>query len=224
MLIAKKLEGSMKGILTLICACLCLTQGMDAAYSFTISPRTNFFSTTYDIFSEDDYCNSIENHYFQFRTVYSLFNEEGALATGTARLLSMGTFLGSMREIDVHDAHGNYLGSIEGHWTTEVAGKFSFTDEYQFLYATAYVDLSRDRVIIVDAYDEELPIASFKRYLSRSGGAPYWKVKVVDEAVIDYRIVEIFAAFITDYCASSVATPVEEIEEEILIEIVEERF
>lgn len=170
-----------------------------AEYEFIIQPRSYWFSTYYDIYSGDRWITTIEKEWLQLRTVWSLCDEKGEYANGTARLLSPGIFLNSMREIDVVDYYKNNVGYIQGNFFTSAAGKFVFYDKFQHPYAIAYLDQTGASVNIVDYNNERSHIAIFRRtYVP--GGDYHWTVKVVNEKAIDPQTLYVFAGFITDAC------------------------
>ena len=168
-----------------------------AEYSYIIQPRSYFLETHYDLYSGDTYLNAVEQHSLQLHRIYSLCTEQGEIASGTARLLSLGALFHSMKEIDVVDNRGYNVGFIQGHWWTTASGKFALYDDSRYHVATAFVDRSGSSVSIVDGQNNRSPIAIFRRsYVP--GGDYYWEIKVVKEGVIDPRMLYVFSAFITD--------------------------
>jgi hypothetical protein len=165
--------------------------------SFKIQPHSYLFSSNYDIFSGDAYQNTIENQYLQLQTIYSLYDAHRPVASGCARLFSMGVLSNCMRESDVTDDYGAYIGMIEGKWWTTSAGKYLIYDKKQRHVATAYVDRAKAGVSIVDARNERIPFALMRRSYVPNGDY-FWEVKVIHEDAIDLRILKIFSAFITD--------------------------
>ena len=183
----------------LCCSILFLSLGTTAfaEYSYIIQPRSYLTSTHYDLYSGSSYLNTVEQNSLQLRRVYSLCNEKGELATGTARLLSVGALFNSMKEIDVVNERGRHVGFIQGRWWTTASGKYAFYDDSNYHIATAYVDRSGSSVSIVDSKNERSPIAIFRRSFV-PGGDYYWDIKVLKDEAIDPRMLYIFSAFITD--------------------------
>lgn len=173
-----------------------VSQGF-ASYIYTIQPRTYMFETHYDLYNDDEYFSSIEYYALSLRRIYNLCDSRGPVARGTARLLSMGALFNSMKEIDVTDEFERTVGFIQGHFWTSALGKFAFFNASGRHFATAYVDWSGSSVSVVDALNERIPIAVFRRSYVPHGDY-YWQVKVVNEAAIDARMLQIFSAFITD--------------------------
>lgn len=171
---------------------LALFSSAFAEYEFDIQPNRYWFSSHYDIYSGGKYLSSVENDWMQLHTVWSVCDEKGEYATGTARLLSLGAVSNAMREIDIVDYHQKQLGYIQGHWWTSAAGKFVFYDQYEHPYAIAYVDQSKASVKIVDFVNQRLPIAVFTRW------EDVWNIKVHNEEVIDPRVLYVFSAFVSD--------------------------
>ncbi len=93
-----------------------------AGYEFMVQPRSYWFETDYDIYNGDEYITTVEKNWLQLRTVWSLCDEKGEYGNGTARLLSPGVLLNSMREIDIVDYHKKQIGYIKGEFWTSAAG------------------------------------------------------------------------------------------------------
>ena len=170
-----------------------------ADYEYIIQPRSYWFATHYDIYSGDEYITTVEKDWFHLNTIWSLCNEKGEYANGTARLLSLGSLLNCKREIDVYDYHKNHFGYIQGEFFTSASGKFVFYDQYQHPYAVAFIDQGKSSVNIMDYHNQRVPIAIFRR-THVPGGDYHWNVKVVREDMIDQRSLYVFSAFITDAC------------------------
>jgi len=170
-----------------------------ADYEYVIQPRSYWFSTHYDIYSGEKYITTVEKDWFHLNTIWSLCDERGEYANGTARLLSLGSLLNSKREIDVYDYYQKPVGSIQGEFFTTAAGKFVFYDENQHPYAVAFLDQNKASVNIMDFHNQRVPIAIFRRtYVP--GGDYFWNIKVVKEDVIDPQALYVFSAFIADAC------------------------
>lgn len=178
-------------------ATLCSMVSGFASYSYTIQPRSYMFETHYDVYNDDEYLSSIEYYALQLRRIYNLCDEQGPVASGTARLLSMGALFTSMKQIDVTDQYNQSIGFIQGHFWTSAQGKFAFFDAQNRHFATAYVDWSGSSVSVVDSMNERKPIAVFRRSFVPHGDY-YWEVKVINEEAIDARMLQIFSAFVTD--------------------------
>lgn len=186
----------MKKILFILTA-LCCTTTAFASYIYKIQPRSYLFETHYDIYNDDEYLSSIEYHSLRFHRIYNLCDEQGPVATATARLFSMGALFSAMKEIDITDQFNRPIGYIQGHWWTSAYGKFAFYDANNYHYATAYVDWSGASVNVVDAQNERSTIAIFRRSFIPHGDY-FWEVNVVKEEAIDARVLQTFSAFITD--------------------------
>ncbi len=180
-------------LLLLVCNFAC------ASHEFIIQPRSYWLSTHYDIYSNEQYLATVEKEWLHLPTTWSLCNENGVYASGKARLLSMGSLLNSMKEIDIFDSTEVRLNYIQGDFSTTASGKYLFHDDSETPYAVAFIDQGKASVNIVDYENQRLPIAVFRRQYT-PGGDYYWHVNVIKEGVIDRKTLYIFAAFITDAC------------------------
>lgn len=169
-------------------------------YSYVIQPRSYLFSTEYDIHEEQGVLTTIENNSLQLRRIYSLCDRSGEFGRGIARLFSLGCLFNCLKEIDCYDEFNRPIGLIQGHWWTTAAAQFTFSDATGFHYATAYIDRNYSTVNIVDAQNERIPLAVFRRHLVPGGGDYHWDVTVLEPHAINQKMVQIFSAFVTDAC------------------------
>jgi len=165
--------------------------------SFVIKPRNYLFSKYFDLYSEDNYINTIEKNELQLRTVYTLLDKESEVAMGTARLLSLGSLFDSMKEIYIRSDDGTLIGMVQGKWWTTASGKFFIHNGEGIHVATAFIDRNEANVSILDPTKNRRLLSTLHRIFV-PGGTYYWEVKTLDETIIDPRILQIFSAFIVD--------------------------
>ena len=133
---------------------------------------------------------------------YSFENPEGAYIEGSSTVLSLGTFLDSMKEIYVYNHQSEkYLGYFAGIWDTENIAEFVFYDIYSQPLAVASVDGERYSIPIMDFQNRDTQIAIFEKHHNRfSDGSVeyYWEMRVLKDEAIPPEVLQIFAAFVTD--------------------------
>lgn len=176
----------------------------DHPYEFEIRRDPYMFATFFQISSKDTYVGSVKKSAFRLRKNYDLSDKNGWQATGTVRLLTLGSIYSWASEIDVYDTRGIKIGMIDGQLMTTENAKFSlyeYDDEGSATHiGTAYLDRDCDSFTILFPDGSPTPIAKLERFRSAAGNdVDFWRTQVYYPEYIDDRLVRIFAAFVTDH-------------------------
>lgn len=172
---------------------------------FEISKHPGWFSTEFYLdekFGPDSLISKSMRHPLNPWQTYQIYDGEGELiATASKRILSTGTFMTRMTEIDIYYPSGERLGMIDGQWVTTAQAKFSI---YQYSaegvserVGIAYLDVDRMKYTIYHPENMQRIIANFKRQ-AVINERDFWQVQIIDESQIDERIIRAFAAFAVD--------------------------
>jgi len=132
---------------------------------------------------------------------YSFSSDDETLATHQACLFTHGSLLDFLKEFDVCDDDGVYLGSIVGSWFTKDAAKFWFRNESGEYFAKA--SLSPDYSQLVIATPDNSPLYLSKKTFSFAHTATdrpkyFWSVDKVSEDLFDERFLWPFMAFVAE--------------------------
>ncbi len=141
------------------------------------------------------------------RYYYDLYDATGEkfLARGITRAFSLGFIFPWGMEIDVYD--GNIvIGKIEGKLFTKARAKFIFYDGNKMQTAIAYLNTEASDFVIVTPQNEGVVIADLagKAY----GDVSVWQMSFGDVRLqVDPRMLQIFAAFVSDYHSEFLPPP-----------------
>lgn len=166
-------------------------------YSFSMTKKDYLFSTEFELDSDDIEISYVKKPKLSIHTQYDLQGSKGIEATGSVRILSMGSVFPWGKDIDIYDEKGGYLGMIDGEALTTADAKFSIYNEDGNKVGIAYLDDNKTGFTIVHPENYARVIARLKReYVKDVPDA--WKTKVYQGDDIDPRILKLFAAFAVD--------------------------
>ena len=166
-------------------------------YQFLITKKDYMFSTEFEIDSEQIGAYKLSKPKIAVKTLYMLENSSGLQAQGSVRILSMGTLFAWGKDIDIYDEKGEYLGMIDGEALTTAQAKFSFLDKEGNKVAIAYLDDDKTGFTIINPHHPNRVVARLSREFIPNISDP-WKVRVYQGQEVDYRLIQIFAAFALD--------------------------
>ncbi|MCH9631588.1 MAG: hypothetical protein S4CHLAM37_16120 [Chlamydiia bacterium] len=167
-------------------------------YHFKISKKEYRFSTFFEIDSSDAPRGNVKKSFFRMRTNYDLSDVHGWQATGTVRVMSLGSLFAWAKEIDMYDTSGQYIGMIDGQVMSTAAARYSIYDSSNNLVGIAFLDHNCSGFTITHPNSEAYTIARLKRNYVQDT-VDDWDITVYESDLIDERIIRIFAAFVCDY-------------------------
>jgi uncharacterized protein YxjI len=188
----------------------------EVPYQFTVKQQDYLLSSEFHIQSGDSYNAVVKKSSFRVSSNYDLSDKDGWQATGTRRILSLGSLASWGAEIDIYDTRKQRIAMIEGKAITMTKARFNiyeYDDEGNYKWiGIACLDGKAHGFTIYQASNNPIyPIARLDRVFVPNA-KDYWSVDVYEPSMIDDRIVRIFAAFALDtqeaFLADDIPAPI----------------
>lgn len=190
-----------KKIITFLFLIACLSSlcaAEDDTLNFRVTRRDSLLSSSFDMTNEKKQLGSVTKSFFHIVTHYDLLDRYGLYeGQGICRMVTLGLFYSWATEIDIYNAHGTWIGIIDGQIISSEPAKFSFYDAEGRRICIAYLDQNRMSFVLVDPENPQLIFARLTRNFIKDT-LDNWDVTIYQPDRVPLRFIKIFAAFACD--------------------------